>query len=217
MDKDFIDTIQRMVQEQGKEILVDGSGQAFLADYCGGNFPKEKATFKKILDAKCGEFINNADDILDRKKQLVKRLENDYDLSPNVTADYLDLLGLILRGDMTKCTEQPAPPPPQQKAAGSADALFKKGEDASKRRDEAEALECYLKAAEQGHAEAQYKVGIYYKNGFGVSKDKARAVYGEAFEWYRKAAEQGHESSQTVVGDYYKSGSARAGVPQARG
>jgi|GEM_PF-5221040 len=47
------------------------------------------------------------------------------------------------------------------------------------------------KAAEQGHAEAQYNLGISYYQGEGVDKDIKKAVY-----WYAKAAEQGHKNAQ---------------------
>ncbi len=45
----------------------------------------------------------------------------------------------------------------------------------------AETVKRYRKAAEQGHAGAQYNLGEYYANGQGVSKDIA-----EARRWYQK-------------------------------
>jgi len=44
----------------------------------------------------------------------------------------------------------------------------------------------YRKAAEQGHANAQFNLGVGYANGQGVKQDHAEAV-----RWYRKATEQG--------------------------
>jgi TPR repeat protein len=44
----------------------------------------------------------------------------------------------------------------------------------------------YQKAAKQGHAEAQYRLGVAYVYGKGVPQD-----YAEAVRWYRKAADQG--------------------------
>ncbi len=46
----------------------------------------------------------------------------------------------------------------------------------------------YEKAAAQGHAIAQYNLGITFSNGLGVPQD-----YTKAREWYEKAAAQGHE------------------------
>ncbi len=48
-----------------------------------------------------------------------------------------------------------------------------------------ESFNWYLKAAEQGRSSAQFYVGYYYANGYGVKKDVKLA-----FEWYTKAAEQ---------------------------
>jgi TPR repeat protein len=45
----------------------------------------------------------------------------------------------------------------------------------------------FRKAAEQGHAPAQYNLGVCYYYGNGVPQN-----YREAVRWIRKAAEQGH-------------------------
>lgn len=52
--------------------------------------------------------------------------------------------------------------------------------------DYVESARWYRKAAEQGDADAQRALGIYYETGKGISKN-----IGEAVKWYRKAAEQG--------------------------
>jgi hypothetical protein len=62
-------------------------------------------------------------------------------------------------------------------------------------KDEVEAVKWYRKAADQGHAEAQYNLGVCYKNGTGVTKDENEAV-----KWYRKSAEQGYASAQFDLG-----------------
>lgn len=54
-------------------------------------------------------------------------------------------------------------------------------------RDEAQAFVWYRRAAEQGHAEAQYTLGLCYEDGRGVARDEPMALF-----WYRKAADQGH-------------------------
>ena len=56
-------------------------------------------------------------------------------------------------------------------------------------------------AAEQGDAESQNRVGVYYADGVGVSQDQA-----EAFKWHRLAAEQGHAIAQINVGSSYEHG-----------
>ena len=54
--------------------------------------------------------------------------------------------------------------------------------------DYKEAAKWYLKAAEKGHAQAQYKMGTMYTLGKGVYKDRI-----EAAKWFGKAAQQGYE------------------------
>ena len=56
----------------------------------------------------------------------------------------------------------------------------------------------YRKAAEQGDAEAQCKLGNCYYYGNGVDEDET-----EAIKWYRKAAEQGNEEAQNNLGNCY--------------
>ena len=46
-------------------------------------------------------------------------------------------------------------------------------------------------AAEQGHADAQYTLGVCYEGGMGVERSRAEAV-----KWYRMAAEQGNARAQ---------------------
>ena len=72
--------------------------------------------------------------------------------------------------------------------------------------DYKKAVKWYLKAAEQGLAEAQCNLGIMYSNGYGVPQDHKKAV-----KWYRKAAEQGLVASQYSLGVMYDNG---YGVPQ---
>ncbi len=61
--------------------------------------------------------------------------------------------------------------------------------------------------AEQGHAEAQFNIGLMYDKGQGMPQD-----YAEAAKWYRRAAEQGVAAAQASLGDMYFLG---LGVPQA--
>ena len=63
------------------------------------------------------------------------------------------------------------------------------------------AVEWYRKAAEQGHADAQYNLGWMYENGKGVDPNDSTAV-----EWYRKGAEQGLADAQCNLGSMYRNG-----------
>lgn len=63
---------------------------------------------------------------------------------------------------------------------------------------EIEMMKC-RKAAEQGEADAQYRLGMCYANGDGVETNEA-----EALRWYHNAAEQGHEGAKGRLVDWYK-------------
>ena len=52
----------------------------------------------------------------------------------------------------------------------------------------------FSKAAEQGHAEAQYNLGVMYVNGDHVVQDDVEAV-----KWFNKAAEQGYAEAQSAL------------------
>ena len=64
---------------------------------------------------------------------------------------------------------------------------FQKGLDAARNGDYATALRELRPLAEQGHAIAQYNLGVMYEFGHGVAQD-----YAEAVKWWRLAAEQCH-------------------------
>jgi|GEM_PF-6705750 len=59
----------------------------------------------------------------------------------------------------------------------------------------------YRKAAEQGDADAQYRLGLLYYNGAGVAKDTTQAI-----SWLRKSAEQGNADAETTLGWMYEHG-----------
>ena len=69
-----------------------------------------------------------------------------------------------------------------------------------------EAVTWFRRAAEQGHAGAQFTLGVMLAAGRGVSQDAAEAV-----AWFRRAAEQGHAEVQYILGLSYAIGE---GVPQ---
>jgi hypothetical protein len=61
---------------------------------------------------------------------------------------------------------------------------------AIKRRDYATALRLIRPLAEQGDANAQYNLGVFYDNGLGVPQDKVRA-----YMWFNLSAAQGREGA----------------------
>jgi TPR repeat protein len=61
---------------------------------------------------------------------------------------------------------------------------------ALKRRDYATAVRLVRPLAEQGDANAQYNLGVFYDNGLGVPQDKVRA-----YMWFNLSAAQGREGA----------------------
>jgi len=77
--------------------------------------------------------------------------------------------------------------------------LAARTEEAKRCRDaDAEEAKLCLRAAEQGSAEAQHKLGKFHTTGRGVPFS-----YEEALKWYRKAAEQGHAEALYEIGYMY--------------
>ena len=67
--------------------------------------------------------------------------------------------------------------------------------------DYEEAFKCFKRLAEQGHAGAQYNLGIRYYLGEGTLTDKKKAFY-----WFTQAAEQGDADAQYSLGKMYYDG-----------
>ena len=78
---------------------------------------------------------------------------------------------------------------------------FNKAVNAYESRDYTTALHEWTVLAEQGHAEAQAKLGGMYDDGFGVTQDHETAV-----KWFTLAAEQGNTTGQNRLGLMYTFG-----------
>ena len=78
---------------------------------------------------------------------------------------------------------------------------FQKGVDAYEKGDYATALKEWTPLADQGHAKAQYNLGVAYANGEGVLQD-----YKTAVKWYILSAEQGNAKAQYNLGIMYDNG-----------
>jgi len=91
-------------------------------------------------------------------------------------------------------------------AAPSAFAGFDQGMAAAQRGDYKTALREWRPLADQGHAAAQFNLGVMYANGRGVYQDQ-----GKAANWFLKAALQGHAYAQLNLGIAFRDG---RGVPK---
>ena len=64
-----------------------------------------------------------------------------------------------------------------------------------------EAVAWFYRAAEQGHAQAQYALGYAFLHGEGVTSDASKAA-----AWWNEAAAQGHAKAQADLGELYANG-----------
>lgn len=69
--------------------------------------------------------------------------------------------------------------------------LYQEGLEAYDNSDYETAFSYFRQAAEQGHTNAEYEVGMCYLDGDGVNEDEY-----EAAKWFRKAALKGHAEAQ---------------------
>lgn len=61
-----------------------------------------------------------------------------------------------------------------------------------------EAVKWFQKAADQGHAEAQFSLGVMYHAGLGVQKNRA-----ESAKWHEKSSQQGNKKAQFCLAEMY--------------
>ncbi|MDE7455634.1 MAG: toll/interleukin-1 receptor domain-containing protein [Prevotella sp.] len=116
----------------------------------------------------------------------------DHPIDTTLVDDICCLLGRARKS----ITTSPAP-----SASENAEELYKRGREYYCKKDYTVAVPLLSKAAIMGNVEAQYNLGVCYKNGYGVNKD-----YVEAVRWYRKSAEQGNVRAQNNLGICYEFG-----------
>ena len=103
MDQEFEVILKQMIKTQGKDVLLDKKRfKPLITDFTRNQFKKETNLLKQMVDADCTKYINDADNVADVKTVLVKRLEDEYGMSPKATTELLDLLGYLLRGNTEK-------------------------------------------------------------------------------------------------------------------
>ncbi|ORY98099.1 hypothetical protein BCR43DRAFT_412231, partial [Syncephalastrum racemosum] len=66
------------------------------------------------------------------------------------------------------------------------------------------ARELITKAAEQGHAQAQYRLGLAYEQGDSLVAGEVSPV--KSIEWYCKAADQEHAAAELALASWYLTG-----------
>jgi len=86
---------------------------------------------------------------------------------------------LICSLPLLNCAGSPSPQDPSH--------YFRLSERYFNEQNYTQAVFWWRKAAEQGEAQSQNNLGVFYAQGLGVERDFAQALY-----WFKKAAEQGY-------------------------
>jgi hypothetical protein len=103
MDKTFISIVKKLIDEQGKEALLNPAKcKAFLSDYTHNEYKKECRLLQQALDADVTNAINTTTELAICKKQQIHELVDKYFLSQETASDLVDTLAFVLRGDTNK-------------------------------------------------------------------------------------------------------------------
>lgn len=85
--------------------------------------------------------------------------------------------------------------------AQNSDALYKEGKALYDAKKYQQAVPKLKAAADKGHKKAQYRLGVCYKEGKGLEKDRKKAT-----ELFMKSAKQGNAKAEYEVGKAYLKG-----------
>ncbi|MDR2638718.1 MAG: RDD family protein [Helicobacteraceae bacterium] len=103
MEARFVGIVERLVREQGKDVLINSvKCKAFLSDYSQNEFKKERHLLTIAIEAGAGQAIANAGDLTICKKQQIRFLKEDRFIDETAAAEAIDLLAFVLRGDRSK-------------------------------------------------------------------------------------------------------------------
>jgi hypothetical protein len=148
MDRNFINILQKLVDEQTSAALTDAKKcKAFLADYTKGEYKKESRLILLAVEAGMSKTLEGADDLAACKRAFIRDLEEE-GLSSTVAADIVNTIALVLRGDKTVTQSATvAPHAPQTGGSESAAELFKKAYTADNAGNHGESVRYIQKVA----------------------------------------------------------------------
>jgi TPR repeat protein len=185
MKQEFIDLIKKLVVEQGTRSFLDPEKcKVLLSDYGAGNYKSEARLLNVALEADCAKLIAGADNVASCKTALIRSLEDEHFIAPGPAGEIIDLLCLVLRGEVPRGEIPRADGQPDMAAMWG---LFNRGE-------KEQAAKLCEELANAGNAEAQFELGRCYLSGIGVPLDESKAL-----EWLRKASAQGQKEAMGLI------------------
>jgi tetratricopeptide (TPR) repeat protein len=100
MDSMFTDILRKLIDEQGREVLLSNvKCKSFLADYTHNEYKIESRLLLFALEAEVSNAINTAKELEICKKQQVRILNEDYSIELDTAVELVDMLALVLRGE----------------------------------------------------------------------------------------------------------------------
>ena len=103
MDTNFVAILQKLLTEQGRDVIFNVSKcKALLADYTCGEYKKEIKLLLLALNEKVAEAIDKTDDLKTCKLIHIRLLKDELGWTEGVAVYIVDTLALVLRGDTTK-------------------------------------------------------------------------------------------------------------------
>jgi len=99
MDRGFVGVLRKIVEERGKEVLLDSAKcRAFLADYTGTDYKKERRLISFAAESGVPKAIVEADDLALCRQRQIMILGEEHFLKEETAAAVFDALALVLRG-----------------------------------------------------------------------------------------------------------------------
>jgi len=97
IDPGFTKIIKKITDEQGKDIFLEREKfKSLLKDFTFNNYKKETELLFDVIEIDAMSYVINAKNLEECKQSIVKRLEDDCNISPKKSIEILDVLFLVL-------------------------------------------------------------------------------------------------------------------------
>ncbi|MDR2906280.1 MAG: tetratricopeptide repeat protein [Helicobacteraceae bacterium] len=110
MEKDFINVLQKLVTEYGKDVLLNAKiAKHLLADYTQNEYKRELDLLLTAIEIGAAKEITNAGDLTACKKAQIRELMEKKFINETAAAEIIDVLAFVLRGDISASAEYQSP------------------------------------------------------------------------------------------------------------
>jgi len=192
MNSQIVTALQQIKVEYGVDIFADARRvKGLLADFLQNEHKGERGLLLQVLDIEVVRRMRQGNTF----SEVELRSHAAYFATEYLRPGDAVLSALKCWQEVLSRQKPQSPPTPVQKRTA------KKQPTESSQLPGASPLKILRQKAEQGDAEAQFSLGLMYKNGRGVAQDDRQAV-----AWFQKGADQGYAEAQFSLGLMYKNG-----------